>query len=107
MSILGSAVLAKYAPVIFLTATPKGIRPNVYQIAHTLIVSAIVAGSAYGAVRSELSDLKEQLSGYRAELKGVVSKVESVAIRQAEAIGNANAIHTEQNRRLDAAEKRR
>ena len=107
MSLLGSTVLTKYAPVIFLMVTPKGIRPNMYQIAHTLIVSAIVAGSAYGAVRSEMSQLKELYESQNKRIVKVEEKVSEVAIRQASVIGKADEIHRNLVDRIERAEKRR
>ena len=39
-----AAGIAKFAPIIFLSVSPKGVQVNWAQLAHTLIVSAIVAG---------------------------------------------------------------
>ena len=39
-----AAGIAKFAPVIFLSISPKGIQVNWAQLSHTLLVSAIVAG---------------------------------------------------------------
>ena len=52
MSLLGSAALTKYAPVIFLMVTPKGVRIDAEKLMHTLIVAAICAGvTMYGTMR--------------------------------------------------------
>ena len=47
-----AAGIAKFAPVIFLSVSPKGVQVNWAQLGHTLLVSAIVAAvTMYGTMR--------------------------------------------------------
>ena len=57
---LGTAAgIAKYAPVLFLSVSPKGVTVNWAQLSHTLLVSAIVAGvTMYGT--QQVMDAKMQ-----------------------------------------------
>ena len=57
---LGTAAgIAKYAPVLFLSVSPKGVSVNWAQQSHTLLVSAIVAGvTMYGTQQVMDSKLK-------------------------------------------------
>ena len=104
---VGSGI-AKYAPIIFLAVDKNGkAHFNMHQLAHTLLVSAIVAGSAYGAIRSEVSDIKEQQ-------RELITELRRVALRQAAVIAQANEIHMHLQEgqvqlkiRLDALEKRK
>ena len=96
---------AKYAPMLFCTVTPKGIRPNMYQIAHTLIVSAIVAGSAYGAVRSEIGQLTKLYEAQDKRIAVAEDKISEVSLIQAKAIGKADEIHRNIVERIDRAER--
>jgi len=83
--------------------TINGFKPNVYQIVHTLIFAAIVAGvTMYGTVRV----LDNKLEKMTHEIERIVDKLDTVALRQAGAIANADAVHSTQQRDIDTLKKK-
>lgn len=104
MALLESAIVAKLAPVLFLTVSKEGFKPNVYQIAHTLVVSAIVAlVTMYGTVRV----VEAKLEHIEKSVDKLVVRMDSVATRQAGVIAQADEIHKSLQDRMAIIERRR
>jgi len=81
----------------------NGFKPNVYQIVHTLIIAAIVAGvTMYGTIRV----LNSKMETVTREIERIVDKLDIVSMKQAGAIANAEAVHSAQQRDIDALKKK-
>ena len=97
--------LAKYLPVVFLMVKQDGgIRLNIAQVAHTLIIAGIVAGvTMWGTTQA----LEVRTDRMEIQLKDISMKLDAVAMKQSAMVAQAQIIHDNQDKRLDRIERKK
>jgi hypothetical protein len=99
-----AAMIAKYAPALFLVVHKDGVKLNWPQLVHTLLVSAIVAAATmFGTMKV----VETKIEHMEKTIERLVNTLNDVALRQARVVSQADEIHKTLIERVHALELRR